>query len=370
MKIAFSFLFLSLTIASPGFSASAYQLTPILKDGIEDPVYIAPVPGEVNTYWILEQAGRIRRFRNGQLEATPVLDIVSRVRSGGEMGLLGLAFHPQFARNRRFFVNYNPAGELSTVIAEFNADTLVETRVMKFAQPFTNHKGGMLEFDHQGHLFITVGDGGSGGDPQGNGQKLDTLLGKMLRIDVNGKAPYSIPNDNPLVGKSGRPEIFAWGLRNVWRFSFDRKTGLLFAADVGQNRFEEINIIEKGKNYGWGVWEANHCYKPDVGCRAEGMTMPIHEYPRAAGISVTGGYVYRGTKLPVLSGKYIFGDFGSGKVWGLTWDEVTKTGVKNELLLNSQQPISSFGEDNDGELLVVSYAGIIYRLEAKEKKRK
>lgn len=370
MKVLTSFLFFAGLAVSSALVAAEYQLTPLIKDGIEDPVYIAPVPGESGVYWIIEQAGRIRRFAGGQLDPKPVMDISARVRSGGEMGLLGLAFHPQFATNRRFFVNYNPTGDLSTVIAEFNADTLAETRVMKFSQPYTNHNGGMLEFDKQGYLFITVGDGGSGGDPHGNGQKLDTLLGKMLRIDVNGKAPYAIPKDNPLVGKSGRPEIFAWGLRNMWRFSFDRKTGLLFGGDVGQNKFEEIDIVEKGKNYGWVVWEGLHCYQPATGCSAEGMTMPIHEYPRSEGISVTGGYVYRGNKLPELYGKYVFADFGSGKIWGLTWDEKSKKAVKNELLIASHLPVSSFGEDTDGELLVVAYNGTIHRLDSGEKKRR
>ncbi len=347
---------------------AAYQLTPILTEGVEDPIYIAPVPGEAGSFWIVEQAGRIKRLKNGVLDAKPVLDISRKVKFGGEMGLLGLAFHPQFEKNKRFFLNYNPASDMATIVAEFNADTLAEKTILKFAQPFSNHNGGMLEFGTDGHLYISTGDGGSGGDPQNNGQKLDTLLGKILRINVDGAAPYSIPKDNPLVGKAGRGEIFAWGLRNVWRFSFDRKTGLMFGGDVGQNKYEEIDIIEKGKNYGWVTMEGTHCFRPEKNCETKGLTNPIFEYPRSEGISITGGYVYRGSKLPALDGVYVYSDFGSGKIWGLTWDADSKRAVKNELLVNSHQPISSFGQDTDGELFALSYAGMIYRLEEARKK--
>ena len=366
MKYFCAIAVLLVTAASSHATREAFQLNPILKDGIEDPVFIAPVPGEMGSYWILEQIGRIRKFKNGQLEAKSVLDVSQRVKSGGEMGLLGLAFHPQFATNHRFFLNYNPScDKLATVIGEFNAETGTESVLLTFEQPYTNHKGGMLEFDKQGDLYIATGDGGSGGDPHNNGQSVNTLLGKILRINVDHGAPYSIPKDNPLIGKSGRPEIFAWGLRNPWRFSFDRKSGALFAGDVGQNKYEEIDIVEKGKNYGWGVWEGKHCFRPAKNCSPEGMTPPIHDYPRSEGISVTGGYVYRGAKMPQLDGVYVYGDYGSGKIWGLTWDVVTKKAVKNELLINSHQPICSFGEDHDGEIFVVSYSGVIYRLESK-----
>ncbi len=356
--------------ASSHAAQQAFQLSPLIKDGIEDPLFIAPVPGEPGSHWILEQAGRIKKIKNGQLESKLVLDIARRVKSGGEMGLLGLAFHPQFTTNRRFFLNYNPSGDsLATVVGEFNADTLAETILLKYDQPYSNHKGGMLAFDSHGDLYISAGDGGSGGDPHNNGQSLDTLLGKILRINVDKGDPYGIPKDNPLVGKTGRPEVFAWGLRNPWRFSFDRKTGLLFAGDVGQDKFEEIDIVEKGRNYGWSVWEGTHCFRPAKNCSANGMTPPLIAYGRSEGISVTGGYVYRGTKMPELDGVYIYGDYGSGKIWGLSWDPTTKKAIKNTLLLNSHLPISSFGEDYDGELLVVSYAGVIYRLEAGQQRK-
>lgn len=233
--------------------------------------------------------------------------------------------------------------------------------MLEFAQPYSNHNGGHLAFDSAGHLFITAGDGGSAGDPHAAGQNLNTLLGKILRIDIDGGQPYAIPKDNPFLTK-GRGEIYAYGLRNVWRFSFDRQTGALFAGDVGQNKWEEIDIIEKGGNYGWRTMEGKHCFSPASGCDQTGLILPIHEYPRSEGVSVTGGYVYRGSKIPALNGVYIYGDYGSGKIWGLTYDFTAKKVVKNELLINSNLPIASFGEDTDGELMVVSYDGRIFRI--------
>jgi len=219
-----------------------------------------------------------------------------------------------------------------------------------------------VAFDKAGYLYVGNGDGGSAGDPHGNGQNLDTFLGKMLRLDVDSASPYAIPKDNPFAAGGGRKEIFAWGLRNPWRFSFDRKTGALFAADVGQDRREEIDLIEKGKNYGWNVMEGNLCFLPSENCKRTGLVMPLYDYGRTDGICVTGGFVYRGKKIPWLEGVYVYGDFGTGRIWGLTYDQEKRQVVKNELLLETRLSISSFGEQHDGEILVFDLGGQIKRI--------
>ncbi|HWP83841.1 MAG TPA: PQQ-dependent sugar dehydrogenase, partial [Terriglobia bacterium] len=312
----------------------------------------------------------IRIVSNGVILPAAFLDIRSQVRCCGELGLLGLAFHPNFTQNGRFFVNYtrDGPGGIETVISEFsvsgsNPNLAVresERILLTFGQPFTNHNGGMIAFGPHGYLYIASGDGGSGGDPQNNGQSLNTLLGKILRIDVNSGVPYGIPPDNPFASQPGRDEIFAYGLRNPWRFSFDRHTGRLFAGDVGQNRFEEIDLIEKGGNYGWKIMEGAHCFSPQSNCNTAGLILPIDEYGRDLGISVTGGYVYRGSAVPSLSGKYIFGDFGSGILWALT--ELSSGQWRREELLRTGLNISSFGEDDAGELYLVDYGGTVRRI--------
>ena len=338
--------------------------------GLVNPLYVTSAGDGSGRLFIVEQAGRIRILAAGAIQATPFLDMRTRVRSGGETGLLGLAFHPDYRNNGRFFVNYTRNGPtgLETVIAEFsvsgsNANLAVvqsERILLTFSQPFTNHNGGMLAFGPDGFLYIATGDGGSGGDPQGNGQSLNTLLGKILRIDVDSGTPYGIPADNPLLGQPGRDEIFAYGLRNPWRFSFDRQTGRLFAGDVGQNRYEEIDIIAKGANYGWNIMEGAHCYSPQTGCNTSGLTLPIHEYGRDLGISVTGGYVYRGSAVPSLAGKYLFADFGSGILWALS--ELSDGQWRTEELLRTGLSVSSFGEDDDGELYLVDYGGTVRKI--------
>jgi glucose/arabinose dehydrogenase len=364
MKSFFCTLFFFLCSSPSSEAAPLIKLVPWITEGLEAPVYVLPDSSNPSRYFILEQTGKILTVTNGQLDAKSYLDISSQVEYGGEMGLLGLALHPDFSNNGRYFVNYTTRRSgLKTIISEFSSARAGERTLMQFTQPYSNHNGGHLAFDKAGYLYIATGDGGSAGDPHANGQKLDTLLGKVLRIDVNSGTPYGIPKDNPFLTK-GRGEVYAYGLRNPWRFSFDTVTGALLAGDVGQDKYEEVDLIEKGGNYGWRTMEGMHCFKPASGCDQTGLILPLVEYPRRDGVSITGGYVYRGNKIPELKGVYVYGDFGSGKVWGLTYDFTTKKVVKNELLLNSKLPISSFGEDRDGELFLVSYDGRIFRIAA------
>jgi glucose/arabinose dehydrogenase len=295
------------------------------------------------------------------------------VTSGGEMGLLGLAFHPAFAQTGRFFVNYTSrAGGLHTVISEFRAaegadaaDARVERILLTIPQPYSNHNGGEIAFGPDGMLYIGMGDGGAGNDPHGNGQSLATLLGKMLRIDVDrgdGTAAYGIPPDNPFVGrKNTAPEIWAYGLRNPWRFAFDPATGWLYAADVGQNAREEIDVIAKGHNYGWNIMEGTIC-TPGVTstCDRAGLEPPILDYPRSEGTTVIGGPVYRGRALPGLCGAYVYGDFGNGRIWALRYDGRAVT--RQQKLLETGRSISSFGEDEQRELYVIDYAGEVLKI--------
>lgn len=384
----FSRLFQSLELAAPIAALSiAGTVQAAIPDvtlqpwasGFENPVQIVQVPGLADRYFVLEQKGRIRLLKAGETNAGAVfLDIKDRVNFGGEKGLLGLAFHPDFKKNRRLFVDYTTGKDdkgLQTHLSEFkaaedfaSADPASEKVLLEFKQPYANHNGGLVMFGPDGFLYMGNGDGGSGNDPQGNGQKLDTLLGKILRIDVDktsGDLPYAIPADNPFVGqKEARGEIFAYGLRNPWRWSFDRKTGELYAGDVGQNNWEEVDLIVKGGNYGWRIMEGFHC-TPKIGtdCDQKGLLTPVVEYPRTDGVSVTGGFVYRGKKMPELDGVYLFGDYASRRIWGLRYAN-GHLDEKRELTV-SPQAVSSFGEDLEGELFVVGYGGTIYRIVAR-----
>jgi glucose/arabinose dehydrogenase len=344
----------------------------LLASGFTRPIYVTHAGDGSGRLFVVEQAGVIRIVRDGKISATPFLDIRDRVESGGEKGLLSVAFHPKYKENGRFFVNYTARkqGVLKSIIAEYNVSQTnpdiadrAERVILEIEQPFANHNGGLNKFGPDGFLYIGMGDGGAAGDPLNAGQSLDTLLGKMLRIDVE-REPYAIPQDNPFVGRADvQGEIWAYGLRNPWRFSFDRCTGRLFAGDVGQNRLEEIDLIEKGKNYGWRIMEGSQCYDPPTMCNTQGLELPIAEYDHSLGCSVTGGYVYRGRQFPALIGHYLFGDYCSGRIWSLTEDPQGRWTMRQ--LIDSPFSISSFGEDEQGELYVVHYGGAIYRVTAK-----
>jgi len=328
---------------------------------------------------VLEQGGRIRIIQNGALIGAPFLDITSKVESGGEKGLLGLAFHPSFSSNRRFFVYYTRrlGLQLQSVFSEYaasssnpnQADASSERVLLVVDQPFDNHNGGQLAFGPDGFLYIGLGDGGNEGDPRGNGQNLQTLLGKILRIDVDspfaaGKQ-YAVPADNPFAPPAGLPEIWAYGLRNPWRFSFDNATGTLFAGDVGQDRFEEVDIITSGGNFGWNEMEASHCYPSGSSCSTAGLTLPIMEYPHDAsgGEAIIGGFVYRGSAIAGLAGDYVFGDLSSGHIWAGVQD--SSGNWTQTLVLTHNLTVSSFGQDATGELYLLDYGnGAVLRLRA------
>jgi len=312
-----------------------------LVSNLSSPLYLTHAHDGSNRRFIIEQPGRIRVLLPGSSTPTLFLDISTRVLSGGERGLLGLAFHPQFAANGRYFVNYTRRPDGATVVAEYTGGS--ERVLFTVAQPYENHNGGMVEFGPDGLLYIGMGDGGSANDPQNRAQNLNEMLGKILRINVD------IPNS--------RPEIFAYGMRNPWRFSFDRVTGQMYAGDVGQDSREEIDIITAGGNYGWRVWEGNRCTNlGPASCSAPGFIPPIADYDHTAGrCSITGGYVYRGRQASLPYGAYIYGDYCSGEIFML------KDGVQT-LLLKTTMAISSFGEDEAGEMYVVDLNGSVFRI--------
>lgn len=322
--------------------------------------------------FLVDQAGRILVFDGTIVGTTAFLDISDLVLFSGEQGLLGLAFHPSYQSNGYFYLNYvNNAGE--TVIARYRvsanpnvADPGSASILLTQAQPFGNHKGGQLRFGPDGFLYIALGDGGSGGDPQNNGQRLDTLLGKLLRIDVDSATPYAIPAGNPFVGTAGaRPEIWAYGLRNPWRFSFDRLTGDIFIADVGQGSWEEIDFepaASGGRNYGWRRMEGTHCFTPSSNCSDGTLVLPILEYAHSLGCSVTGGFRSRGTALSGHHGTYFFGDYCTGRIWGATANPDGSWSATQ--LLDTTHSIATFGEDASGNLYVSHYddLGQLYRI--------
>ena len=366
------------------------RLTGVAR-GLDSPVHITHANDGSGRLFIVEQEGTVRVLSGNRLHSVPFLDIRDRVESGGEKGLLSLAFHPGFRRNGRFFVNYTTDSRQSLVthVSEFRLgpDGSVnhgsERILLQIRQPWGNHNGGQLAFGPEGYLYIGMGDGGSANDPNDNGQNLGTLLGAVLRIDIDNadQKPYAIPSDNPFVATRGaRPEIWAYGLRNPWRFSFDRETGELYAADVGQNEVEEIDLIEKGGNYGWRIMEGPIC-TPGVNaeCDQRGLIPPIFSYRHDVGRSITGGHVYRGKRIPALCGTYLYGDFMSQAIWGLRYRDgrviAHKTLFDPKSLLrlaidffdDDGLLISSFGEDEAGEVYVAAYrSGRIYRIEQQE----
>jgi len=333
-------------------------------------VFLTHADDSTDRIFVVEQAGRIKVFPNNQNAsvAREYLDITDRVSSGGEKGLLGLAFHPDYETNGYIYVNYTNA--TSTVISRFqvtsnpdSADKNSEFQLLTFTQPYSNHNGGWIGFGpNDGYLYIATGDGGSGGDPQNYAQRINTLLGKILCIDVDGGTPYAIPTTNPFFDSTNveiKKEIFAWGMRNPWRCSFDHVTGWLFAGDVGQGSWEEIDLIENGKNYGWRCYEGNHTHNMS-GCNYPEYIFPIWEYSSNSGneCSITGGYVYRGLNVPELEGKYIYGDYCSNKIWALEYDGINPP--TNQLLLTASGGLTSFGVDQNNELYLTSFNGNIY----------
>ena len=329
-----------------------------------------------NRLFVVEQAGVISVFDNDPsvASASVFLDIEDRVRdSANEEGLLGLAFHPDYANNGFFYVYHSASNPRRSIVARYSvdpndpnvADRNSEVVVLQVGQPFGNHNGGQIAFGPDGFLYIALGDGGSGGDPLGNGQNPSTLLGSILRIDVDNPSDdrnYGIPADNPFVGNTQgfREEIYAYGLRNPWRFSFDPPTGRLWTGDVGQGDFEEIDLIESGGNYGWNTMEGFHCFDPETGCDQTGLVLPVHEYPHnGVRKSVTGGYVYRGPGVPELVGQYVYADFEDGQIFALEYDG--QQVVQNTELMNTSLLISSFGIDENDELYFCAFDGQIYR---------
>lgn len=360
--------------------------TELVAEGFTMPVHLAAPSHEIHRLFVVEQAGAIKIIKSGRTLPRPFLDIRDRVRSGGERGLLSIAFHPDYASNRRFFVYYTEAtGDL--VIAEFSTSATdpdvaasgSERRLLVIRhRKYGNHNGGQLAFGPDRYLYIGTGDGGSAGDPDNNAQNRTSLLGKLLRIDMDRREdgkPYGIPSSNPFV-KDGNaaPEVWAYGLRNPWRFSFDRATGDLYIADAGQNAWEEVNVqpasSRGGENYGWRYMEGAHCYDPPEGCPTRGLTLPVFEYPQLfGGTAITGGFVYRGCRMPDLHGTYFFSDYmkGFSGTFVLANGRATKVrDVTHELAPPPPHRIkhlSSFGEDAQGELYLVEHEqGEIYRL--------
>ncbi len=339
-----------------------------VAQGLSAPLFLTNAKDQSGRLFVVEKGGRIKIIEDATVLPTPFLNISSKVTTVSEQGLLGLAFHPQYSANRRFFVYYTDL-DGNTVVAEYQtsigdpdlADVNSERIVLQVAQPAANHNGGQLSFGPDGFLYIALGDGGSAGDPGGHGQNLNDLLGSILRIDVDGDTPYEIPTSNPFRNTpNAKDEIWAYGFRNPWRFSFDRTTGRLFAGDVGQNNLEEIDLVVRGGNYGWNTMEGSACFSPSSGCSRTGLRLPIAEYTHDEGIAVIGGYVYRGRQFPALYGKYFFGDFGSAKVWSLS--ETPSGAWRKTEIFQGDFLISSFGEDEEGELYLVDYEGVIYRI--------
>lgn len=388
------FLLSTLTMVNNLYGQSLRLNIQEITDGLVSPVGMAAPEDGSNRLFIFEQRGRVLILEDGKLRKEPFLDLSKKIDglniAYSEKGLLGMCFHPDFRDNHKFYVYYSapykhPGFDHKSIIAEYRTDpddpykVLPGERVlMVIYQPEGNHNGGMLAFGPDEYLYIGTGDGGGAGDSHGsigNGQDLNSLLGKILRIDVNGRQPYAIPYDNPFVGREdARAEIWAYGLRNPWRFSFDPVTGELFCGDVGQNKYEEVNIIKKGNNYGWRIMEGRHCFDPPSGCNTDGLIRPIAEYDHDTGISVCGGYVYRGKNISELQGSYVFGDW-SGKLFTLTWKnrsewvleapDVNGTG-SNDI----KGKINSMGIDQDGEIYLMtqrlygpkSPTGVLYKV--------
>jgi glucose/arabinose dehydrogenase len=364
------------TAAAPG---DAHIRLALRASGLSQPDFLTSAHDGTSRLFIVEKTGRIKIMKDGRIRSTPFLNIASQVSTGAEQGLLGLAFHPNFETNRKLYVNFtNRHG--NTVIREYKVyksnrnlvNPSTARQVLWIDQPYDNHNGGMLAFGPDGDLYIGMGDGGSGGDPGNRAQNKGSLLGKMLRIGVNHSDPglaYHIPASNPYVGVTGRNEIWQLGLRNPWRFSFDRSTHDLWIGDVGQASWEEADRATetgsgpgRGINWGWNVLEGTHCYPPGSSCSTAGKTPPLLEYDHGGGrCAITGGYVYRGSEIPVLRGGYVFADYCSGEIWVAA--ATASAPAAKTRLLDTGLLISSFGETSAGELYVVDLGGRVYRIE-------
>ena len=382
-----------LLLCCPLFSSLSVDL---VASKFDKPLYVITFPSDNKLLLVIEQDGIIRLIKDGEKIKKPFIDISKRVHKplfpGDERGLLGFAFDPDYINNGYFYVNYINKEDY-TVISRFStsdniADNLSEVEIMKFKQPYSNHNGGCMEFSPDGYLYISIGDGGSTGDPEKRAQNLENLFGTIIRIKINDDGSYSIPKDNPFINhENAKQEIWSYGLRNVWRFSFDKLTGDMIMGDVGQHLWEEINFEEAGeggKNYGWNIYEGKHCYPEDAICKNLGYEEPIFEYPNNAnyvrillglkqktpnmdGCSITGGYVYRGQNIKDLYGRYIFGDYCTGKIWSIkidhnNFDIIDHTKDILSGMGKKEFYLSSFGQDNDGEIFIIDYNGSIYKL--------
>jgi hypothetical protein len=340
-----------------------------VAEGLRRPLYLTAPPGDPRLF-VVEQRSAIRVIRDGRLLDRPFLDLSRELSTGNEQGLLGLAFHPRYRENGCFFVNSTDRSG-DTRVERFRvsrdpdvADPTSREEVLRVDQPFANHNGGDVVFGPDGMLYIGMGDGGSAGDPHGNGQNRGSLLGKLLRIDVDHGRPYSIPPDNPFTGRPGlRGEIWAWGLRNPCRFSFDPAESLLYIADVGQDRWEEVDVVgarQPGLNFGWNRMEGRHCFRAGR-CDTVGLELPVVEYGHGEGCSVTGGFVYRGSRIPSLVGHYLYADYCSGWIRSFHWSHGRVTDPRQWRLPRPGQ-VTSFGEDAAGELYVLVDGGQVFRI--------
>jgi glucose/arabinose dehydrogenase len=361
------------TSYSPGHLRLRYQRA---ASGLKSPVFVTTAGDSSGRLFVVEQTGRIKIISRGSVLSTPFLDLHTKISCCGERGLLGLAFHPSYRTNGKFYVDYTDRSG-NTVVAEYRRSSTNSNRasttgrtVLRVTQPYSNHNGGMLAFGSDGDLYIALGDGGGTGDPGNRAQNVSTKLGKLLRINVNGRdpgLPYAIPTDNPFVGKTGDDAVWSFGLRNPWRFSFDKTTRDLWIGDVGQDRFEEIDRATNasgrgnGVNFGWRVLEGRACYNPPTGCSSTGKTAPLAVYSHGFGCSVTGGYVYRGTKYPAMAGAYLFADYCSGRIWAVA---ANGAAIQSPLLISDTAfSISSFGQSQNGTLYVANHrTGAIYQL--------
>jgi glucose/arabinose dehydrogenase len=356
---------------APPPTSDSLRLVPVVTSGLSSPVYLSAPTGDTSRLFVVEQSGQIRIVQHGQLLPAAFLDIQTRLVSGGEQGLLSVAFHPNYATNGYFYVNYTDLNgdtrvERYTVSAADSnlADTATHKLIIFIPQPYTNHNGGLVMFGPDGMFYIGMGDGGSAGDPQNRAQSPDSLLGKLLRIDVDGGDPYAIPAGNPFATSGGAKEIWALGLRNPWRFAFDRSAGLLYIGDVGQGAWEEVDVqraSQGGLNYGWRIMEGAHCYN-SANCSSAGLVLPAVEYDHSNGqCAIIGGFVYRGTRFPALAGQYFYADLCAGWVRSLSYAGGAVTGQTSWNLDVSPGSPLSFGEDARGELYLLTGGGV-YRI--------